>query len=137
MKAVDPDGTTWKVRRRITPWRRYFGGTFDGLSPEPQHPWNRGKLGTMQPTTLGGGDSSYFIAMVKLPFLAFLLPFIIVLRLLLSSSWTVEVFLDGQLWREEKAGRWTASGQRADRLVSEIRAGIYPERTTLGYPNQG
>lgn len=71
MKVQDPDGTTWTALRRITPWPRYFTGSFDRIG------------------------------------------------------------LDGHLWRKQKAGRWAASGRRADALASRIRAGDYPQHTTV------
>lgn len=118
--------------RRITPWRRYFGSSFDGIALEQQHEWNHGKLGTVYAPGHGGGDSSHFTALIRRPFLAILLPFTIVLRLLLLRPWTIEVLLDATLWSEEKAGRWSASGQRVEDLAEAIRRGEYPAGTTPG-----
>ncbi len=104
MKTQDPDGTTWTVRRRITPWRRYFAGSFDGIGLESQNAMNHGHLGTSSgPAGAGGGDSSYFTALIRIPFLAIVLPFSIAMRLLL----------------------------RVDALINQIRSGDYPSRTTI------
>jgi hypothetical protein len=127
VKVTDPDGLTWRVRRRWLPWRL--------RRREPE----------VDPGPTGGGPEDLVVGVVVallallvpvvlvVVFAAFeallllvLLPFALLGRVLLGRRWTVEVRRGWTPWWEEQADDWSTAGVRIHALAEEIRRGAVP-----------
>ncbi|WP_138974447.1 hypothetical protein [Patulibacter medicamentivorans] len=123
MKVQDPEGTTWRVRRRWLPWRRR-------VRDVPDMPVDIGGLGD-DPISAVIGIFLLILAipalivitilLAELLILIALLPLFLVLRAVAPVPWTIEVRRRWKLEREEQVRGWGASRARIQDIASELR----------------
>lgn len=136
MKARDPYGNRWTVRRRWAPWADYFRAPLNRLNRplgnEVEDHWS-GVAATMGRATsvpLLGALLAWIGLLVLWPFAA-------LTRLVLRRPGPVEVRRAGELWRSEQVP-FSAGAATISRLIDDISYNRIPPRTARGPdPTQG
>ena len=133
MRAQDPDGNRWTVRRRWAPWPHYFQAPLDRINRpfgnEVHDHWGgvSATLGRASAVPLIGSLLTWIGLII-------LWPFAVLTRVVLRRPWPVEVRREGELWRTEEASTFAAAGPIIERLVDDLNYGRIPERTTPTRP---
>ncbi|GGF39699.1 hypothetical protein GCM10011519_11700 [Marmoricola endophyticus] len=132
MRVTDPDGQTWRVGRRWTPWHWRL------RKVDPDAGFDAFDLGDDLVSGIVLGLILLVVAPVLvvtviagLEFLLLLLlvPFIVLGRIAFGKQWIVSVRRGWTPWWEVASGDWRASGERALGVADAIARGEPPERT--------
>ncbi|WP_134738321.1 hypothetical protein [Nocardioides sp. 503] len=128
MKVQDPTGQTWRVTRRWVPWRRRLKGVLPNLPTGPglgDDPVSM-VIGVIFLIILIPFLVLALVAALELLLLLLVIPFALLARALFGQHWTVEARRGFQIWYDEPAGDWQASGLRIHALADALRHGDIP-----------
>ena len=130
MKTTTPAGETFRVRRRVLPWRRRLRKVPD---------WDFGGFGIPDVDHLGvlGAILLVIGILIALPIiilallvvgevflLLLLLPLFVLARVAFKQPWVVEVTHYRTLVHAESVVGWGAAGERARALAEELRTAV-------------
>ena len=131
MKIVTPAGETYRVHRRVLPWRRRIrekpdwdlASSFD--VPDVDH------LGVLGAILLVIGIIIAlpiivlaFLVVGELLLLLLLLPLFVLARVAFRKPWIVEVTRKRKVVHAEAVVGWGAAGERARMLADELRSAV-------------
>lgn len=131
MKIVTPAGETYRVHRRVLPWRRRIrekpdwdlASSFD--VPDVDH------LGVVGAILLVIGIIIAlpiivlaFLVVGELLLLLLLLPLFVLARVAFRKPWIVEVTRKRKVVHAEAVVGWGAAGERARMLADELRSAV-------------
>lgn len=131
MKVRDPHGETWRVRRRLLPWRRRVrrlsGPNIDtpALGDDPIS----AIIGTFLLILFIPALIVALVIAVEFLVLVLLLPVALLIRVLFGHHWTVEVRRGWTLWWHQPSGDWSESGRRIASIAELLSRGQPPPRT--------
>jgi hypothetical protein len=126
VKVQDPEGQTWRVRRRWLPWRRkvrdvpdvpvdgIFTGGDDALS---------GIVAVILLIVLLPVIVLFAAMLAELLLLLLLLPLWLIGRAMIGGSWPIDVSRGKTYVRTESVKGWTESGVRMHDIAEAIRLG--------------
>ncbi|KQV76719.1 hypothetical protein ASC61_17880 [Aeromicrobium sp. Root344] len=133
MKVRDPQGQTWRVRRRWLPWRRKVRDVpdvpVDGLFTGGDDPVSA-ILFVIGLVILLPVIVMFAAMLAEFLLLLLLLPLWLFVRALLGGSWPIEVLRGRTYVGTESVKGWTPSGVRMHDIAEEIRLG----RPGAGFP---
>ena len=126
MKVQDPDGQTWRVRRRWLPWRRKVRDVPDvpdfGSFPGGDDPISA-ILTVILLVVLLPVVVMFAVMLAEVLLLLLILPLWVGVRVLLGGSWPIEVLRGRTFVRTESVKGWTPSGVRMHDIAEAIRLG--------------
>jgi len=126
VKVKDPDGQTWRVRRRWLPWRRKVRDVpdvpVDGLLSGGDDPVSA-TLAIIGLVLLLPVIIMFAVMLAEFLLLLLLLPLWIGVRVLLGGSWPIEVLRGRTVVGTESVKGWTPSAVRMHDLAEAIRLG--------------
>jgi hypothetical protein len=124
VKVTDPAGETWRVRRRILPWRRHrdlpgFPDWAGDLIDVPDDPVSL----ILVAVILFPVVAVLVIVFGELLLLLLLLPLVLLLRIAFRRPWEIDVLRGDMLVRTERVVGWRAAGERVQSIAAEVARG--------------